>query len=171
MTDATSHTMEQVLSRLDGVKRSGRGWMARCPAHPDGTPSLSIGYGEDRVLLYCHAQCRFTDILTAIGFTAGELMYGAMRTDRSAHVDLRARAGWLEDHALTFRIKAEAILRAATGVSIDTLNDSELDRALGYVADAYEALEWAKVLDDVACVLRNRAIGRKEHRAIVDRAA
>jgi DNA primase len=26
-----------------GAKRSGNGWIAKCPAHDDRTPSLSIG--------------------------------------------------------------------------------------------------------------------------------
>jgi DNA-binding transcriptional regulator YiaG len=40
-----------VLGRLDLVRKSGKGWMARCPAHEDRTPSLSVSEGDDgRVL-------------------------------------------------------------------------------------------------------------------------
>ena len=47
----------RVLSRVQ-AKPNGRGWMARCPAHDDRTPSLSIAQGDDgRVLLKCHAGC------------------------------------------------------------------------------------------------------------------
>lgn len=60
-------TVEGVLSRLGGVRRCGRGWVARCPAHEDREPSLSIGQSaEGRVLLYCHAGCSFAEILTAL---------------------------------------------------------------------------------------------------------
>jgi len=45
-----------VLDKLDGVRRSGSGHAARCPAHDDRHASLSVGEGEGgRVLLKCHA--------------------------------------------------------------------------------------------------------------------
>jgi P4 family phage/plasmid primase-like protien len=48
----------QFLSLLQGVKKSGNGWTAKCPAHDDGTASLSISEGSDgRTLLHCHAGC------------------------------------------------------------------------------------------------------------------
>ena len=48
-------TIEDFLTRLDGVKRTGRGWQAKCPAHDDRSPSLSIREGELGVLLHCFA--------------------------------------------------------------------------------------------------------------------
>ena len=56
-----------ILERLDGVRRSGDGFMALCPAHEDSAPSLRITDGGDRVLLCCYAGCRTTDVLTACG--------------------------------------------------------------------------------------------------------
>jgi hypothetical protein len=41
-----SPALETVLAHLKGVRSSSRGWMARCPAHADSHPSLSIGVGE-----------------------------------------------------------------------------------------------------------------------------
>lgn len=59
--------VEHVLDRLDKVKRTGDGWVARCPAHEDRNPSLSIGEGSDgRVLLNCHAGCSLDAILRAL---------------------------------------------------------------------------------------------------------
>ncbi len=49
-----------VLDRLERVRgnHSGVQWSARCPAHHDRNPSLSIKVGHDgRVLLHCHAGC------------------------------------------------------------------------------------------------------------------
>lgn len=58
--------VSEFLARLDAVKRNGVGWIARCPAHEDGTPSLSVSEGEDgRLLAHCHAGCSFEDILAA----------------------------------------------------------------------------------------------------------
>lgn len=47
--------------------------VARCPAHDDRDPSLSIRDGRDgRLLLHCHAGCRFADIAAALGLRSGE---------------------------------------------------------------------------------------------------
>ncbi len=43
----TRANIEDVLSALSGVKKIPNGWMARCPAHEDRSPSLSIALGED----------------------------------------------------------------------------------------------------------------------------
>jgi hypothetical protein len=66
---------EDFLSRLDGVRRSGSGGSAKCPAHEDGRASLSVGGGEDgRILLKCHAGCSAESIVTALGLTLADLM-------------------------------------------------------------------------------------------------
>jgi putative DNA primase/helicase len=41
--------VDVLLGRLEGVRRAGAGsWMARCPAHPDRNPSLSVSVKEGR---------------------------------------------------------------------------------------------------------------------------
>jgi len=50
--------IDSILSQLEGVKRSGSGWVALCPCHEDRTPSLSITETEDGKVLYkCFAGC------------------------------------------------------------------------------------------------------------------
>jgi hypothetical protein len=39
--------LEQVLSRLQEVQDTNGGWRARCPAHDDQRPSLSIAEGQE----------------------------------------------------------------------------------------------------------------------------
>jgi hypothetical protein len=59
--------LRRVLERLDGVKRAGRGYIARCPAHDDRNPSLSVRLGDHgRVLLKCHAGCEYAAIAAAL---------------------------------------------------------------------------------------------------------
>jgi hypothetical protein len=66
--------IETLLARLPDAKKSGNGWLARCPAHNDTRPSLSIGEGSDgRALVKCFAGCSVPDILTAIGLTLADL--------------------------------------------------------------------------------------------------
>ena len=64
-------TFEQVLSQLQGVKKQGSDYMACCPAHDDQTPSLSISEADGgRLLLKCHAGCKFEDIIAALSDSA-----------------------------------------------------------------------------------------------------
>ncbi len=66
-------TAGEVAERLGG-KRSGTGWTARCPAHEDRNPSLSISAGTDgRVLLHCHAGCDHAAVLRAVGLGESDL--------------------------------------------------------------------------------------------------
>jgi hypothetical protein len=67
-------SIDVILGRLDGVKRSGRGWVAKCPAHADRSPSLSIAEGDEgRILIKCFASCDVTDVLTALGLDFQDL--------------------------------------------------------------------------------------------------
>lgn len=64
-----------LLSRLTHVRRrSSYQWSARCPAHDDKGPSLSIRELSDgRVLLHCFAGCAVEEVLGAIGLDFGSL--------------------------------------------------------------------------------------------------
>lgn len=65
--------VENLVSRLD-AKRSGNGWKAKCPAHDDQIPSLSINEGVDgRVLLKCHAGCDVDSICAALNIRTVDL--------------------------------------------------------------------------------------------------
>lgn len=73
---------ELILPRLDAVKKSGGGFMARCPAHDDGKASLSISPGRDHpVVLHCHANCDPDDILARLGLTWADLSDPKPRRD------------------------------------------------------------------------------------------
>lgn len=65
---------ERVLPLLDGVKASGGRYMARCPAHEDSKPSLSVSVGKEHpVVLNCFAGCERDAILDKLGLTWDEL--------------------------------------------------------------------------------------------------
>ncbi len=71
---ATPKPIDLVLDKLPGHRRSGKGWIARCPAHEDTKPSLSVAEGQDgRVLLTCHAGCSLGAICTAMGLKVADL--------------------------------------------------------------------------------------------------
>ena len=71
----TRYSIENLLARLDRVKRTGPGsWIARCPAHEDRGPSLSIRETDDgRILLHDFGGCGPHDVLAAVGLTFGDL--------------------------------------------------------------------------------------------------
>ena len=59
---------QALLDRLDAVRQRGDGrWSARCPAHGDKTPSLSIRELDDgRILLHCFAGCDIEAVTAAL---------------------------------------------------------------------------------------------------------
>ena len=71
---APSEPVARLLGKLDGIRRNGTGWMARCPAHEDRTASLSVTAGDDgRALLYCHAGCAVEAVTGAAGIATADL--------------------------------------------------------------------------------------------------
>jgi hypothetical protein len=59
------------IAKVLGGRRAGPSWMARCPAHNDREPRLSIHQAEDgTVLVRCHAGCEQARVITALGSLA-----------------------------------------------------------------------------------------------------
>lgn len=54
------------IARALNARRSGAGWIAKCPAHDDKNPSLSIRDADGKVLLHCHAGCTQGDVIDAL---------------------------------------------------------------------------------------------------------
>lgn len=104
--------IDLVLGKLSdyGLKSSGRGrWVARCPAHQDRSPSLSVSEGDDgRVLMHCFAGCEIEQVCANLMLDLGDLFppkpegYGS-----GAPAARRARITYLQ--ALQI-VKAEVLL-------------------------------------------------------------
>jgi putative DNA primase/helicase len=66
-----------LLVRFEEVKRVGpSSWMARCPAHDDRNPSLSVSVKEGKLLLHCFAGCPAEAVLNAVGLSWRDLWEG-----------------------------------------------------------------------------------------------
>ena len=66
--------LDVVLGKLEGVRKQGGYWMARCPAHEDRQASLSVARGtEQPVVFKCHAGCERDTILDALGLTLADI--------------------------------------------------------------------------------------------------
>jgi hypothetical protein len=66
-------SLKAVLSRLQGVRDNRSGWQARCPAHEDHNPSLSIREENGKILLHCFGGCSIEAVCAALKVKVGEL--------------------------------------------------------------------------------------------------
>lgn len=66
---------EALLARLDGVRQTGPGrWIAKCPAHADRRPSLSVRVLDDhRLLVNDFGGCDVGAVLAAVGLRFDDL--------------------------------------------------------------------------------------------------
>lgn len=57
----------ETIARALGGRKVGAGWIARCPAHDDREPSLSIRDADsNKVLVCCHAGCDQRRVIAAL---------------------------------------------------------------------------------------------------------
>jgi len=71
---STPCLIEAVVEHFD-ARRTGTGrWIARCPAHADRTPSLSIAEGRGgKVLVRCWVGCDLKTVLKSAGLSMSSL--------------------------------------------------------------------------------------------------
>jgi hypothetical protein len=88
---------ETLITKLSGVKATGKGrWMACCPAHEDGSPSLSIREMDDgRVLIYDFGGCSALEVLGAVGLEMTDLF-----ADRITHHAAPIKGGFTHEELL-----------------------------------------------------------------------
>ncbi len=137
------------LEYLERPRKSGQGWMAKCPSHADRTPSLSISEGDDgRTLLHCFSGCTVNEIVNSMELQLSDLFegtqkrqpqrfYHSIRTKEEA-IDRAemARAGVFQ--------KAESIIKTAKGIDITQWSEKELDRVMDIICIAYSILNEEK---------------------------
>jgi len=122
----TEPSIDQLLSRLEKVRKAGPGYTARCPAHEDRTASLSVGIGAGSVILVnCFAGCPIGDVLGAIGMVVADLF-----PRRLVDASPEARRH-LQGLALRSRIQAAAsVLDHESGVVLIAASDLQQGRIL-----------------------------------------
>ena len=74
-------SITDVTQKLNGVKRSQGGFIAKCPAHDDDRQSLKIDEGDGKVLLNCFAGCLPDKIVKAMGIEFRDLFSGPRAED------------------------------------------------------------------------------------------
>lgn len=128
-----------LLERLEQVRENGRGrWMARCPAHDDRSPSLSVREADDgTLLLHDFGGCSAADVLAAVGLELRDLFPEPVGHHRPAQ--RRPRRNPRDTlvavrHALTVITLADSDLRRGEALSDD--DRRALDRALAVLREA-----------------------------------
>lgn len=119
-----------LLERLEKVRHTGPNrWISRCPAHTDGSPSLSIREAEGgRVLIHCHAGCDPGAILDAVG-----LEFAALFEKREPGVNYKPLKTQLPASDLLLLISHEAqvcALIAARAFDRPVLSTDETERLI-----------------------------------------
>lgn len=148
-----SAPLQLLLARLEGARKSGKGYTARCPAHGDRHASLSIGEAPTgAVLLHCHAGCTADAICSAIGLEVSDLFPPRPETFRSASPEALAdRARWSISAALPVLVEEGTLIQIA-GATLcrgEALTAVDVERVGVAVAR----------IDDAITVLRPRLLG------------
>lgn len=127
---------DKLLSRLDRVRERGRGqWSARCPAHDDRSPSLSVRELDDgRLLVHCFGGCDVTAVVGAVGLDLADLF-----PERDRPAAKAERRPWAAVQLLDLAAYEATIVVLITA---DMLAGREADRA--------RLLEAVRRLGDVA---------------------
>lgn len=102
-----------IIEALNGTWRGKKGSsMVRCPAHKDGTPSLSVGETNDgRPLVHCHANCTQLEVIAALRLMA--LWPDApVAADPSMPTRITTKPDGLDLEGRTRRAKADDLWRS-----------------------------------------------------------
>jgi hypothetical protein len=118
--------VDDVLSRLDGVRATRRGWSARCPGpgHRDQHPSLSVARGHNgRALLKCFAGCRYDEIIRALDLEPGSPNLGIKTATRprstfAIALDIARRQAWYGEEIRLLYAISDAIRRRRRAVLV-----------------------------------------------------
>ena len=116
-----------LLDHLEGVRQTGNGrWIARCPAHEDRSPSLSIRELDDgRILLHDFAGCDVQSVLSAVGMSLSDLFpekLGHQTKSTRSRVPLRDLVAMLDHESFIVHMVACDIEKGKT------INDETLAR-------------------------------------------
>lgn len=157
-------TTAKLLCRMDRVLARGPvRWIARCPAHEDQSPSLSIREADGKILLYCFSGCRTEKIVAALGlamrdlFTASPISQGHRPTTKPQKIDLVDVAYQFELAALDRRLRADRVLKTVGKINGDELSEEQRDRLMDVIARTYDDRDRAEFLEIVADDLRVKA--------------
>ena len=167
-------SVDEFLAMCSGVRRAGvNGFMARCPAHADKNPSLSVREGERGLLVKCWSGCMLENICISLGITVRDLFYDAIDADQPKQplpqrhssdqpFDWRSVTNELFFHADGFWLRGDKVLNAARGLDVTNWTEEELNQAMEAVSEAYANIALATRLEDLAFDLRCEELTKEQ---------
>ena len=109
-------TAEELAARFEGARKTSGGYLVRCPAHEDRSPSLSICDSRDgRVLLHCFAGCAFADIVGALHLDPADYSPGEHVAMRDADASL----------ALDPAVRGETVEHVRGGLTLEGIAEAK----------------------------------------------
>jgi len=138
--------IESLLDRLEGVRRYGKGYRAKCPAH-DGksTTSLSITEGDDgRILLHDFGGCDPLAVISACGLQIADLFpkrcthYTTKKQRKelrqlARHADWKAAQSMLEFESRVVWVAGKQIKK---GEPLNDGDEARVDMAMHRIAES-----------------------------------
>ena len=187
--------VDDFLSRVNEVRGRGAGrWVARCPAHDDRAPSLSVAEAASgTILIKCFAGCASIDVLAAIGLSFRDISpdrprIGRRRSAESAPMpapekvreDRTGVSLWDNAHPVAAAHREAHDRREAAWRAREAAYDAAFKQLMGeyYRVSAFwgdSAREWppvlhrARAIAGIASILRveRHARGRAGTRALI----
>jgi len=126
-------SVSALLERLKGVRITGTGqWSARCPAHEDRSPSLSVReLADGRILVHCFAGCGAVEVMEALGLGWSDLFPEKLEVDEIQRIPTSWALEVLNHEALVVGICASDI---ASGKALSELDAQRVCEAAGRIA-------------------------------------
>jgi hypothetical protein len=113
-------------------------YVAKCSAHDDNSPSLSIRSADDRILVHCFSGCDAEEIMGAVGLSLADLFDKPMQ-----HGPIPKRERW-DPRALLRQLRSESeiVLMAgndiAKGCPLSAVDHERLCKAVNRIARVAE---------------------------------
>ena len=174
-------TAEFLAHALQG-RRVGSQWMARCPAHDDRNPSLSISQKHRKVVVHCFAGCQQQDVIDELEARGlwkretmqrrivetydytddqGKLLYQVVRWEPKdfSHRRPDGHGGWIwRKHARQVLYHLPEVLEAPIVFVVEGERDTETLRSYGFVATTNTGGADALWLPEYTAALRGREV-------------
>lgn len=136
-------SIENILSRLQKVKSTGRGrWTCSCPAHDDRSPSMHIKLEDDgKILINCKAGCSVYDIVGSVGMELSDLM-----PEKPTHHRQKPRQNiiYASEALELIRFEAQVIMACAYAIRRGDITQNDIERAEKAMQTINKCLELTK---------------------------
>jgi putative DNA primase/helicase len=172
-----------IANQLQG-RKSGSDWIAKCPAHDDRNPSLSLRDVHGKILVHCHAGCEQRDVVKALKSRGlwpekkwkpnavivatydytdefGDLLYQVVRLEPKRFLQRYpdGRGGWTwRKHSRQVLYRLREVVEAPIVFVVEGEKDVETLRDYGFVATTNAGGAKAPWLPSFTEALRGREV-------------